>query len=109
MFDDLAFLNAEEGHGVTLLKVFALSSCDHCKEAMNLISSLRLGYKYIYVDTLPPDQRIRIKKEIAAAFHRNLLFPMLELPMNEFLFGYDEGIWRKRLAEFAAEIGGQQK
>jgi hypothetical protein len=66
---------------------------------MQLLESLNLDYKYIYVDTLPPEIRIRIKKEIAAVFHRNLLFPMLELPENEFLFGYDEGIWKKRLEE----------
>ena len=100
MFDDLAFIDSEEGHSDAPLKVYALSSCDHCKEGMQLLQSLGLGYKYIYVDTLPPEHRIRIKKEIAAAYHRNLLFPMLELPKNEFLFGYDFGIWKKRLEEF---------
>jgi glutaredoxin len=107
MFDDLAFIDTKEGHKSTPVKVYALSSCDHCKAGMNLIKSLALRYKYIYVDTLPPEFRIRIKKEIAAAFHRNLLFPMLELPENEFLFGYDEGIWRKRLEEFKAGLSGE--
>lgn len=101
MFDDLAFIEAGGSRKVPALKLYALSSCDHCKDGMKLLEDLDIRYRYIYVDLLPPESRIRIKKDISNRFQRNLIFPLLEMPGEEFLFGYEEGIWRGKIAAFS--------
>lgn len=106
MFDDLAFIDAGTGGRAGALKLYALSACEHCRDGMKLLESRGFGYKYIYVDQLAPAERIRIKKDISQRFQRNLLFPLLELPGEEFLFGYDEAIWRHRLALLETPAGG---
>ncbi len=102
MFDDLAYTESPGGAKPFPVKIYALTSCEHCRDGMALLDSLGLAYRYLYVDKLPPEDRIRIKKDIAGRFQRNLLFPFMELPGEEFLFGYDEGIWRNRLLLLAA-------
>ncbi len=102
MWDDLTYEESPGGARTIPLTVYALTSCAHCRDGMALLDSLGYGYRYIFVDRLPPEARIRIKKDIGATFHRNLLFPFLQLPGDEFLFGYEEAVWRGRLAALGA-------
>ncbi|MBP7494233.1 MAG: glutaredoxin family protein [Spirochaetales bacterium] len=81
--------------------LYALSDCNHCKDGMALLDSLRIPYRYVYVDTLPPEIRIQLKKEIAQRFYRNLYFPILEIPGKETLFGFEEKTWKQALKYLA--------
>ncbi|MCX7787869.1 MAG: glutaredoxin family protein [Spirochaetes bacterium] len=78
--------------------LYALSDCEHCKAGMAFLDSHGIPYRYVYVDELPPEVRIAFKKEVGKTFFRNLLFPMLELPNGELLFGFEEPIWKEKLA-----------
>ena len=104
MFDDLAFHTSREGEGLPALKLYALTSCDHCKEGMKFLDSLGMRYAYIYVDDLRPEDRIRIKKDVTRKYQRNLLFPLLELPGDVFLFGFEEDVWRRSLEDLDRDL-----
>ncbi|MFQ3620545.1 MAG: glutaredoxin domain-containing protein [Spirochaetales bacterium] len=78
--------------------LYALSDCEHCKAAKAFLNTHRIPYAYVYVDQLPPEIRIAFKKEITQKYYRNLLYPLLELPEGEFLFGFEEPIWREKLS-----------
>ena len=97
MFEDLPFKAPRSGLASAELKVYALSDCEHCRQGMAFLEARGFPYRYIYVDLLPPESRIRIKKEITSRFQRNLAFPLLELPGDDFLFGFDESEWRLKL------------
>lgn len=77
--------------------LYALSDCEHCKAGMAYLDAHRISYRYVHVDQLPPEVRINFKKEVGRRFYRNLLFPMLELPDGEILFGFEEPTWREKL------------
>lgn len=81
--------------------LYALSDCNHCKDGMAYLDSLHIPYRYVYVDTLPPEIRIQLKKEIAQRFYRNLYFPILEIPGKETLFGFEEKTWKQALKDLA--------
>ena len=98
MFDDLSYTEVAGDSADSGATIFALSSCEHCREAMAAFATRGLGYRYIYVDEQAPENRIRIKKELGNAYQRHLVFPILELPGGEeHIFGWDEGVWMGRL------------
>jgi len=98
MFDDLPFQDGGKGKIPAELKLYALSDCDHCRQGMTLLDDLGIPYRYLHVDLLPPETRIRMKKQLTYRYQTSLAFPMLELPGEDFIFGFEESAWKARLA-----------
>ncbi len=98
MFDDLPFKGPGEGNKPAGLKLYALSDCGHCRQAMAFLDGLGIPYRYLHVDLLPPELRIMIKKQLSYRYQSNLVFPMLELPGEDFVFGFEESAWKPKLA-----------
>jgi len=97
MIDRAYFNRAGSEEGPPRVYLYALSDCEHCKSGMAFLDAHRIPYRCVYVDQLPSEVRIAFKKEVGQKFYRNLLFPMLELPEGELLFGFEEPIWREKL------------
>jgi len=98
MFDDLPFNDPEKGSKPAELKLYTLSDCDHCRQAMAFLDGHGIPYRYLHVDRLRPELRIMIKKQLTYRYQSNLVFPMLELPGEDFIFGFEEGGWKRRLS-----------
>lgn len=101
MIDRVYFYREGAAKGEPKVYLYALTDCEHCKAGMAFLDTHRIPYRYVYVDQLPPEVRIAFKKEVGQKFFRNLLFPMLELPNGELLFGFEEPVWREKLAQLS--------
>jgi len=97
MIDRTYFDRSGTTKGDPKVYLYALSDCEHCRAGMAYLDVHQIPYRYVYVDRLPSEVRIHFKKEIGRRFYRNLLFPMLELPNGELLFGFEEPTWREKL------------
>ena len=56
--------------------LYALSTCGWCKKTKELLSSLDIGFNYIYVDLLKGDDRSNIIDEVKR-YNPGLSFPTL--------------------------------
>ncbi|GAB4364180.1 MAG: hypothetical protein Kow009_00840 [Spirochaetales bacterium] len=102
MIDRAYFTHRGSTKGDPRVYLYALTDCDHCKAGMAFLDTHHIPYRFVYVDQLPPEVRIAFKKAVGQKFFRNLLFPMLEFSNGEFLFGFEEPIWREKLLLLSA-------
>ncbi len=95
MFDYVDFQQKEGSRKVGSLKLFALSTCGFCKKAMSFLEENGIAYDYVYVDSVDPDIKTRIKDEFNQKFDKKMLFPSLVIDEKDFLVGFIRYHWQK--------------
>ena len=98
MFDYLEFQHKKGSKSEKQLKLFALSTCGFCKKAMTFLEENDTAYDFIYVDTIDPELKARIKEEFSARFGKKMLFPSLVVDDEEYLVGFIRYHWQKLVA-----------
>ena len=58
------------------IRLYALSTCGHCKRVRELLKELGVSYRYIYADLLPDDEAQAVYLE-AMTFNPRGSFPTL--------------------------------
>jgi len=58
------------------IRLYALSTCGHCKRVRELLKELGVAYRYIYADLLPDDEAQTVYLE-AMTFNSRGSFPTL--------------------------------
>jgi glutaredoxin-like protein NrdH len=83
---------ADKGHIV----LYALSTCMWCRMAKNLLKDIGVGYDYIDVDSLPPEEKDLVKKEIKK-WNPDGSYPTIVIDDKESVSGYDEAEIREKI------------
>ncbi|MCX7026991.1 MAG: glutaredoxin family protein [Spirochaetes bacterium] len=73
--------------------VYALSTCGHCRRALEFLKERDLAYRYIYVDLLPFETKNAIKTELKDRFRENVAFPFAVIDNTSHLVGFIEPDW----------------
>jgi len=97
MFERFSLTRVEGPLKDRKLTLLALSTCGFCKNAIRFLNDKGLSYAYIYVDTMDPDLKERLKEEFRSAFPDRLLYPVLIVDEKTVLTGFIEADWRKTL------------
>ena len=70
------------------VKVFALSTCSHCKSAKRLLDENQVAYDSVEVDLCPLDRREQLLDEVRQ-YNPSLSFPTLVIG-DKVIVGYRE-------------------
>ena len=76
--------------------VYTLSTCMWCRMAKNLLRDLGVGYEYVDVDLLPPEEKESVKKEIRR-WNPDGSYPTIVINDSVAVCGYDETEIREKL------------
>lgn len=83
---------ADKGHIV----LYALSTCMWCRMAKNLLKDIGVGYDSIDVDTLPPEEKDLVKKEIKK-WNPDGSYPTIVINDAVSVSGFDEAEIREKI------------
>lgn len=98
MLTDLEYQEFEgETGSPETLSLFALSYCEHCHQAIAYLKEEQVSFRYLFLDTVPHDQRGPALRELKQLTDNDLVFPLL-ISEENVLKGFDPEIWRERLA-----------
>ena len=76
--------------------LYALSTCMWYRMAKNLLHDLGVGYEYVDVDTLPPEEKDAVKKEIRK-YNPDGSYPTIVINEKEYVSGFDEAEIREKI------------
>lgn len=79
------------------IMLYALSTCVWCKKTRNLLDSLDVSYKYVYVDQLSSREELEIMEEIMN-YNPNATFPTITIDNDIVIVGFREDQIRKALS-----------
>ena len=71
-----------------IVKIFALSTCSHCKNAKRLLDENQVPYDSVEVDLCPLDQRDKVLDEVRQ-YNPSLSFPTMVIG-DKVIVGYRE-------------------
>ncbi len=75
--------------------VYALSTCGFCKKGINFLREKNFKFRYIYVDMMGQDIRMRTKKELSDKYNERIGFPFVVINDGEkILVGFKEEKWK---------------
>ncbi|HEY9055491.1 MAG TPA: glutaredoxin [Rectinemataceae bacterium] len=77
--------------------IFALSTCGFCKRAMSFLDDRGYSYRYLYVDTIPIEQKNEIKTALRERFKENVAFPFAVFDDSSHLVGFIQPDWERSL------------
>jgi len=96
MLDELEFTNEEGEKNPCDITVYALSTCGFCKRGLAFLRDNNLKFKFIYVDQLAQDLRMRTKKELSDKYKERIGFPFVVVDNgNKILVGFKEVKWKE--------------
>lgn len=82
----MAEWNHVPGKKIRDLKLYALSTCGHCKKTKEFLSESEVSYDYIYVDLLSPDETEKVYSEMKKYNPRGS-FPTLLIDGKDVIVG----------------------
>ena len=85
-----------EGTDKGRIVLYTLSTCMWCKMAKNLLHDLGVGYEYIDVDSLQPEEKDAVKKEIKK-WNPDGSYPTIVINDKESISGFDETEIREKI------------
>lgn len=95
MLDELDYTIEEGKETPNDICVYALSTCGHCKRGLSFLRQKNIKFRYIYVDLMPHDLRMRIKKELSDKYNERIGFPFCVINDGEtILVGFTEEKWK---------------
>ena len=83
---------AGEVHDPALV-VFSLSNCKWCEAAAKFLAEKGFAYRSLYVDKLPLETLRQVKKRISRNGTESIVYPVLEINGEEYLYGFDPAVW----------------
>lgn len=84
-----------EGRDKGKVTLYALSTCIWCKKTKDLLSTLGVGFSYIYVDLIKGDDRSKMVDEVKQ-YNPSCSFPTLVIG-NKCIVGFREKEIREAL------------
>ena len=100
MHEDFEFV-IEEGEKTPCdIQVYALSTCGFCRRGLEFLRKNKIAFRYIYVDQLKPDMRMKIKRDLRDKFEERLGFPFVVIDGGEkVMVGFREDQWKEQFLE----------
>ena len=82
------------------IQVYALSTCGFCKRGLDFLRKNKLTFRYIYVDQLKSDERMKIKRDLRDKFEERLGFPFVVIDGGDkVMVGFKEEAWKEQFLE----------
>ncbi|NMB64622.1 MAG: glutaredoxin family protein [Spirochaetes bacterium] len=97
MIENITFTYRDGSHDAGNVTVYALSTCGHCKRALNFLDSNSVKYRFVYVDLLPSEEKNKLKDYLVQKSNMYVAFPFLVIDDNTFFTGFIEEEWRRML------------
>ncbi len=85
-----------EGTDKGKIVVYALSTCMWCRMAKNLLKDMGVGFEYVDVDSLPPEEKDAVKKEVKR-WNPDGSYPTIVIDGKEAVSGFDETEIREKI------------
>lgn len=79
------------------LRVYALSTCAFCEDAIAFLKEEGLPFEYVFIDDLGTEIKRGLKLEIKAKFGQISVFPLLVIDHTTPISGYNHEKWVKLL------------
>ena len=96
MLEELDFTMEDGEKNPCDITVYALSTCGFCKKGLAFLRNNNLKFKYIYVDQMAQDLRMRTKKEISDRYKERIGFPFVVIDNGDkILVGFKEEKWKE--------------
>lgn len=97
MFDSYKW-NIIEGSGISEnLTLLSLSTCGFCKSARQYLTDREVAFRYLELDSLPPEEKAELKSEFKNKFGRRPSFPTLVIDGERFLIGFIKDHWDEEI------------
>jgi glutaredoxin-like protein NrdH len=85
-----------EGTDKGKIIVYALSTCMWCRMAKNLLKDMGVAFEYVDVDSLPPEEKDAVKKEVKR-WNPDGSYPTIVIDGKEAVSGFDETEIREKV------------
>ncbi len=72
-----------------MVMLYALSTCGWCRMTRELLSSLGVGFSYVYVDLLAGEERTAVEREVLK-YNKGFSFPTLVIDGRKVIIGFRE-------------------
>lgn len=100
MHENLEFIKEEGEKNPCDIQVYALSTCGFCKRGLDFLRENGLTFRYIYVDQLQSDTRMKIKRDLRDKFEERLGFPFVVIDGGDkVMVGFKEEKWKTQFLE----------
>ena len=70
------------------LKIFALSTCGHCRRAKDFLTEKGIKFEYVYVDQLEYEKKQDLKNKLQDKFKKRVAFPFLVINDEDCVVGF---------------------
>ncbi len=97
MFDSYKWNNIEGSGSTENLTLLSLSTCGFCKSARQYLIDREVAFRYLELDTLPPEEKAELKSEFKTKFGRRPSFPSLVIDGERFLIGFIKDHWDEEI------------
>ncbi|HPR49800.1 MAG TPA: glutaredoxin family protein [Spirochaetota bacterium] len=97
MLESLDYIDEDGSNVPCEITVFALSTCGFCKRSLMFLRDNHIRFKYIYVDLLDMELKEKVKSALSDKFTTRIGFPFAVLNGNEYLRGFNQEEWAKKL------------
>lgn len=101
MFDQVEIKHKEGTDSGLHLLFIGLTTCGYCKRAVEYLNNSGYQYHYFYLDELPQEMKIPVKREFHERFGVRMNFPTLIVDDEDYLVGFIEVAWDDRLKKEA--------
>jgi glutaredoxin len=99
MIDTIEFVHEDGRNKPCDIAVYALSTCGFCKRSLAFLRENSIAFRYVYVDLLDAAMKDTVKSALSDTFKTRIGFPFAVLNGNEYLRGFVQDEWEKRLLQ----------
>ncbi len=97
MFDSYQWNIIEGAGSAENLTLLSLSTCGFCRSARQYLKDREVAFRYLELDTLPPEEKAELKSEFKTKFGRRPSFPSLVIGGERFLIGFIKDHWDEEI------------
>ena len=97
MFDSYEWYTIEGKGNAENLTLLSLSTCGFCRSARQYLKDREVAFRYLELDTLPPEEKTELKGEFKTKFGRRPSFPTLVIDGERFLIGFIKDHWDEEI------------
>lgn len=97
MFDYIQFTVSEGDISTKDLRLFTLSTCSFCAEAMGYLKENNLRFAWVSTDELPLAIRRKLRNEFIRTFRKRIYYPTLVVDGRKVLSGFEAEEWQEEL------------
>ena len=83
-------LKVEEGEKVhnPLLNLYALSTCGHCRRAIEFLKENKVSFAWVHIDKIPFERKQQLKKDLKDMYNKRVAFPFLVINEKKAVVGF---------------------